>query len=293
MRRFIPSLPALQAFEAAARHLNFTRAADELGMTQSGVSRHINGLEQFLGLRLFERAGSHLVLSDVGASYYEDVLQSLSRLEEVSIDAVRGRRADSALMIGSTPTLGATWLVPLMQRFAAQHPEIPFELTTIDDSEDIETSRVDIAIMRGAGQWHGRAHRLFGEELVVVSSPALLTVRDAPEELDFRAIPALQNASRPSLWLTWLRLSGVTHQGAIQGNRFSHSALMIEAALHGMGLAVVPALYVARDLASGSLVTPFGPPVRSGEAFWMVIAERKTQKRQIQTFRTWMQRQIL
>lgn len=290
MKRFLPSLPALQAFEAAARLLNFTKAADELGMTQGGVSRHVQGLEQFLGMRLFERIGSNLVLSEIGSSYYEDVVQILARLEEASIDAVRGRRAGDALIIGSTPTLASAWLIPRMREFARRFPDIPFELMTVADTIDIETSPVDVAIMRGAGQWHGRAIKLFEEELAVVASPELLPIGETLSFLDFTQIPSLQNASRPSLWLTWLRVSGIPYSGTIQGNRFSHSALLLRAAIQGMGLAVIPRHYLTTELDDGLLHLPFGGPVRSGEAIWMVNAERKAQKRQLQVFRDWLRK---
>ncbi|MBL3674819.1 LysR substrate-binding domain-containing protein [Paracoccus aerius] len=290
MKRFLPSLPALQAFEAAARLLNFTKAADELGMTQGGVSRHVQGLEQFLGMRLFERIGSNLVLSEIGSSYYEDVVQILARLEEASIDAVRGRRAGDALIIGSTPTLASAWLIPRMREFERRFPDIPFELMTVADTIDLETSPVDVAIMRGAGQWHGRAIKLFEEELAVVASPELLPIGETLSFLDFTQIPSLQNASRPSLWLTWLRVSGIPYSGTIQGNRFSHSALLLRAAIQGMGLAVIPRHYLTAELDDGLLHLPFGGPVRSGEAIWMVNAERKAQKRQLQVFRDWLRK---
>lgn len=287
-KRFLPSLSALQAFEAAARLLNFTKAADELGMTQSGVSRHINGLESFLNLVLFERAGSHLALTETGSSYYEDVVQVLARLEEASIDAVRGRRAGEWLIVGSTPTLASTWLVPRMRGFSRHHPDIPFELATIEDDGDTETRPVDIALLRGAGQWHGRADKLFDEELAVVASPDLLPPGSDIDLLDFDTVPSLQNASRPSLWLTWLRISGMPYRGTIRGNRFSHSALLIQAAVQGMGIAVVPKHYIGAELQSGALHLPFGDPIRSGEAIWLVNPEGKTQKRNIQILRDWL-----
>ncbi|MCH2488061.1 MAG: LysR substrate-binding domain-containing protein [Paracoccus sp. (in: a-proteobacteria)] len=287
-QRFLPSLPALQAFEAAARLLNFTKAADELGMTQSGVSRHVNGLEQFLNLKLFARAGSHLVLTRIGAAYYEDVVQILARLEEASIDAVRGRRSGDYIIIGSTPTLASTWLIPRMRAFGQRYPKIPFELRTIDEAVDVESSSIDIAIMRGSGQWHGRATKLFEEELAVVASPKLLRPDDVPSTLDFSQIASLQNASRPSLWLTWLRISGMPYTGEIQGNRFSHSALLLQAAVQGMGIAVIPRHYITTEMSSGSLYLPFGNPSRSGEAIWMVSSESKNHDGNLLILKDWL-----
>lgn len=289
-KRFVPSLPALQAFEAAARLLNFTKAADELGMTQSGISRHVLGLEQFLNLRLFERAGSHLVLTQIGSSYYEDVVQILARLEEASIDAVRGLRSGEWLTIGSTATLASRWLIPKMRDFAARHREIPFELVTIDDRTGIEATGVDVAIMRGSGQWKGRADNLFDEELAVVASPQLIAPGARLTTLDFDQIPTLQNASRPSLWLTWLRISGTAYTGKIRGNRFANSAQLLQAAVHGMGLAVVPRHYITTELDDRTLHLPFGDPVRSGEAIWMVSAEGRREDRRLQIFRNWLRR---
>lgn len=289
MRRFLPSLSALQAFEASARHLSFTRAAEDLFVTQSGISRQITNLEQFLGMRLFERSGSRLVLTDAGSKYVQDVVQMLNRLEEASIDLVRGRKADASLLIGANPTFVSRWLAPRLAHFVQLAPHVPVEVNPIEADVDFKTCRFDIAIMRGAGAWsEARALELFAEELVVVASPKLIGLDEKPDHLDFSRTPTLQNASRPSLWLQWLRASGCVGKGQIQGIRFSQSEMLISAAVSGLGLAVVPIHYVERELRSGELHMPFGPPVRSGDSYWVVSPERKSQKQHAIVFRDWL-----
>jgi len=288
LRRFIPALTDLQAFEAAARHLSFTRAAEELGVTQSAVSRNIGKLEDYLGVALFDRAGPKLVLTELGATYYADMHQLLGRMEEASIDVVRGRRADSALRIGTTPTMATRWLVPRLGDFFARHPEIPVELRMVGDREDFESGELDAAVLRGTGQWRGaRAIELFPETLSVVCVPQLANLVEDAGRVDFTRQPTLQNVSRPSLWLTWLRLSGIAGSGKIQGNRFANSDMIISAALGGQGFAVLPRHYVTAELAGGRLVEPYPGGTRSGESFWLVVPERKWKTPQVAALRLW------
>jgi LysR family glycine cleavage system transcriptional activator len=289
MRRFLPSLSALQAFEAAARYMSFTKAADELAITQSGISRQINNLEQYLGVRLFERSGSRLVLTDPGANYFQEVAQMLNKLEEVSIDAVRGRKADASLMIGAHPGLATRWLVPRLGGFVAKNPGMPIEVVPVDSEVNFEQSRIDIAIMRGVGSWpNTRVSLLFPEQLAVVASPKLIPATTKLDRLDFSHLPTLQNASRPSLWLSWLRTAKLAHSGVIQGIRFANSEMLISAALSGLGLAVVPWHYVEQELARGELHLPFGDPVQSSESYWVAFSERKTQRQSVKSFRDWL-----
>ncbi|MCE0849275.1 MULTISPECIES: LysR substrate-binding domain-containing protein [Pseudomonas] len=289
MRRFLPSLSALQAFEAAARHLSFTRAAEDLQITQSGVSRQISNLERQLGVELFQRAGSRLILTDAGRTYLRDVDQMLNQLEEVTIDLVRGRKADLSLMVGGNPTFLSRWLIPRLEGFFHLAPGVPIDVFPISDEIDFQTSAIDIAIARGAGAWAGaRALELFAEELVVVAAPRLIPLHEKLDHLDFCSIPTLQNSSRPSLWLQWLRASGVAHTGQIQGARFSQSEMLISAAVAGLGLAVVPIHYVRKELEQGELHLPFGAPARSSDSYWVVSPERKQHKKHALDFRDWL-----
>jgi DNA-binding transcriptional LysR family regulator len=292
MRRFLPSLSALQAFDSAARHLSFTRAADDLMLTQSGISRQISNLETYLGVRLFERIGSRLVLTDAGSSYAQDVRQTLDRLEEVSIDTVRGRKADKSLMLGAHPTFALRWLVPRLRDFARVFPDLPVEVVIVPQGADPTQVVADISILRGVGSWPGtRVRQLFPERLAVVAAPGLAAeCRPYDGDMDFRRLPTLQNVSRPSLWLQWLRASGRRYEGAIQGNRLPQTEMLIRAACAGLGFAVVPEHYVADELRDGRLVLPFGDPVSSGEGYWTAIPETKAHRPDLISVRDWLVR---
>lgn len=293
MRRYLPSLSALHAFEAAARYMNFTKAAEDLGLTQSGISRQIRNLEDFLGTQLFHRSGPRLVLTETGANYYRDLALTLDRLEEISIDAVRGRSVDTSLMIGTHPTFASRWLPQRLGSFVSSYPDIPVEVTLAAPSTDFETTRLDVAILRGAGTWlHARSIELFPETLAVVASPNLVPLDAKLEPLQFSEYPLLQNAGRPSLWLHWLRLAKLSYNGRIQGTRFAHHEMIINAAIHGLGLAVVPVLYVREELKSGQLHMPFGSPLRSDDSYFLVYPERKSHNPNIIVFRDWMLRSI-
>ncbi|MCY1667669.1 LysR substrate-binding domain-containing protein [Rhizobium sp. SL86] len=293
MRRYLPSLSALHAFEAAARYMNFTKAADDLGLTQSGVSRQIRNLEDFLGTTLFHRSGPRLVLTETGANYYRNLALTLDRLEEISIDAVRGRSVDSSLMIGTHPTLASRWLPARLGAFIGSYPDIPLEVMPAVPSTDFETTRLDVAILRGAGTWlHARSIELFPEVLAVVASPALIPLGSKLDRLQFAEFPLLQNAGRPSLWLNWLRLAELSYNGRIQGTRFAHHEMIINAAIHGLGLAVVPTFYIHQEIASGQLHMPFGEPLQSDDSYYLVYPERKFHNPNVIVFRDWLLRSL-
>nr|WP_247894373.1 LysR substrate-binding domain-containing protein [Azospirillum sp. B510] len=272
--------------------MNFTKAAEDLGLTQSGISRQIRNLEDFLGVTLFHRSGPRLVLTEVGATYYRDLALALDKLQEISIDAVRGRSIESSLMIGTHHTLASRWLPARLGSFIAAHPDIPIEVSPAPPTTDFDTTRLDITILRGAGTWlHTRSIELFEEKLVVVASPTLIAAGERLDPLDFAKFPMLQNASRPSLWLHWLRVAGLDYNGRIQGNRFAHNDMLINAAVHGIGIAVIPVCYIEREVARGELHMPFGEPIRSGDSYYAVYPERKAHQPNVILFRDWLIRQ--
>lgn len=289
MRRFLPSLSALQAFDAAARHMSFTRAAEDLHLTQSGISRQINTLETYLGIRLFQRVGSRLVLTEIGRSYAEEVQNALDGLEEISIDAVRGRKLNAALRVGAEASLAGRWLLPRLSGFCEAHPELPLELVESDLTDNLAENGLDAAILRGRGNWSGaRVVELFAETLVVVAAPRLAATLDLSGPMNFATMPTLQNASRPSLWLSWLRLTKREHNGSIQGLRLAQTGLVIRAAEAGLGLALVPRALVEAELGGGSLVECFGPEVASGESYWLLVPDEKAELPHMRLLREWM-----
>lgn len=288
MRRFLPSLSALHAFDAAVRHLSFTRAAEDIGITQSGISRQIRNLEDFLGLTLFERAGPKLVLTAEGASYYEEISRLLSKLEDVSIDAVRGRKAQSMLKIGFPPTLMRRWGAAMLTAFASAHPQTWFEVYPCPHDLDFATCELDLAFLRGTGNWTGaRSQMLFPEELVVVGSPTLVPNDGLPNDEALLDYPLIQNSSRPSLWLHWLRGAGVHYKSRIYGPRLPNFDMILECATGGMGLAVVPELHVREQLAAGVLKPAFNRLQHSGEGFYLCFPQARMSSTNVRTFRDW------
>ena len=272
--------------------MSFTRAAEDLGITQSGVSRQIKTLEDYLGVTLFKRSGSRLVLTDSGRVYAAEVSGALDKLEQASIDVVRGEKAHSDLLIGSLPTLASRWLSPRLDGFTAANRECRIEITPISNNIDFASTPIDVAILRGAGSWTAAvSYELFPEEIVVVAAPSLIPPDASLDPMSFASFPLLQNAARPSLWLQWIRASRLDYRGTIQGVRFAHTAMLINAAVSGLGLAVAPTVLVARDLKSGALHAPLGPPVRTGDSYYVVFPERKAHFPAVKAFRDWLMRE--
>lgn len=289
MRRFLPTLTALHAFDAAVRYLSFSRAAEDLGVTPSGISRQVRNLEEFLGLTLFERAGPRVVLTEAGRTYYEQISHLLDRVEEVSIDAVRGRTTKGLLRIALPPTIGLRWGSQELSRFHRAHPDLLFEVSTCANSADPTVLDVDAAVLRGAGNWAGcRVDPIIAENLIVVGAPSRLPAEGFLSQADLAGQVLLQNASRPSLWLHWLRSAQVDYRGVIAGPRFDLTESIIQAAIAGMGLAVLPDLHVRSEIAAGRLRQAFAQSCSSGESYYLCIPEARQSRQSVQILRHWV-----
>lgn len=289
MKRNIPALGALLAFEAAATYRSFTRAGEDLGLTQSAVSRQIATLEARLGVKLFERIGPRLILSDAGRSFAQAITPHLDGLEEAAIDLVRGSRMRDAMQIGVQDSLGSNWLVPRLPEFQRRAPGVAFNLVPLPSNPDFEESGIDVAVLRGRGAWaDAHAHRLIDEMVAVVASPRLIEPGRRRKPAEFQHYPLIQNAHRPDSWLRWLEAMDLTRQDHITGPRFSQTTMVIEAAVSGMGLAVVPTLMIERHLAEGRLHLPFAAPVPSGLSYFVVYPLRLGVSKPVLDFRDWL-----
>jgi DNA-binding transcriptional LysR family regulator len=289
VKRYIPSVSALMAFEAAATYRNFTRAGEDLGLTQSGVSRQVAALEQQLGVKLFERIGPRLVLSDAGRSYVQAITPHLDGLEEASIDLVRGSRSSDVLRIGVQDSLGSQWLVRRMSKFLKRFPDFAFNLVPAGNDVDFVKSGMDIAVLRGRGAWaDAHAQRLIAEAVTVVAAPSLIPLGSRLLPGDYHRFPLIQNAHRPDSWLRWLDAHDLARQDTITGPRFSQTSMVIEAAVSGMGLAVVPTVMVEQHLAQGTLHMPLGPPVSSGLSYFVVYPLSLGVSKPVLDFRDWL-----
>lgn len=289
MKRYLPSLSALSAFEAAAIHLNFTRAGEDIGLTQSGISRQVAALEAQLGLRLFERIGPKLVLSDAGRAYRERVSQTLDQLEEATIDLVRGSARSEMLQIGVQDSLGSQWLVSKMTRFIKRFPDQHFTMLPVDGTLDFSSSQIDVAVLRGRGVWPDMYHHhLMDEKVVVVAAPSLIPAGTELPPTEFCRFPLIQNAHRPASWLRWLEANSLSHNERISGPRFSQTNMVIQAAIAGIGLAVVPRVMVEVQLDCGLLHMPLGGAVPSGFGYYLVYPFNRNITKPITDFRDWL-----
>lgn len=288
MSRRLPPLNALKAFEAAARHMSFTRAAEELFVTQAAVSHQIKALEDFLGLKLFRRRNRSLLLTEQGQGYFQDIKEVFIQMAEAT-DRVLASTAKGALTISLQPTFAIQWLVPRLNEFSQQHPDIDVRIQAIDRDEGHLTDDVDIAVYFGKGNWSGVvADKLHQEQLMVVCSPQLKDGQiplETPEDLNKHIL--LHDINRRH-WKAWLKMMELDPAKANQGPIFSHTALVIQAAVHSQGLGLVNSVLAQPELLSGRLMCPFPELYTSADAHYLVCDESQAELGKIKAFRDWM-----
>ncbi len=290
MSRILPSLTALQCFDAAVRHLSFTRAARELNVTQSAVSRQIRQLEEFVRRPLFRRVKQRLILTEAGAAYSVSVRELLDRAEAATLQLMAYGGEGGMLTVALLPTFGSRWLVPRLGDFTARYPDIQLNLVAEVKPFDFAGSDIDAAIHFGAEDWPGAVcHRLMGEVVVPVAAPALLArLRRPARPADVSRFTLLQHATRPDAWREWLRACGVEGIDGRVGPRFEQILMIIQAAIAGLGVAVLPRFLIRDELASGRLAVVVDRPVRSEHAYYLVHPVGKADLRRVAVFRNWL-----
>lgn len=272
MRRKIPSNTSLLAFEAAARHGSFARAAGELSLTEGAISRQIGRLEAFLGATLFERIGNRVRLLPNGERYATQVRELLDRLDRDS-QYLMGQPSDGAsLDIAVIPTFATRWLIPRLSRFGQQHPKITVHLAERMEPFVLAGSGFDAAIHFGHPAWTGmRTHHLLHEVLVPVCHPELLREGKGIAALD--KLPRLHRRQNPDAWQRYSEDTGIPLARPAMGARYDLHAMLIEAALAGLGVALVPRLYVETELAQGRLVAPWPEGKTVSKTFCLVLPQ--------------------
>ncbi|ATN36880.1 LysR family transcriptional regulator (plasmid) [Rhizobium sp. ACO-34A] len=288
MRRKIPSNSALMAFEASARHGSFARAADELVLTEGAISRQIGRLEAFLGVTLFERVGNRVRLLPNGERYAVQVRETLDRLERDS-QYLMGQPSDGAsLDIAILPTFATRWLIPRLKPFQERHPNITLHLAERMEPFVLTGSGFDAAIHFEHPAWTGmRTHLLLHEVLVPVCHPALITGRDPATTLD--ALPRLHRRQNPDAWHRYAEETGVVLTNPAVGARYDLHAMQIEAALAGLGVALVPRLYIETELTEGRLVAPWPDGQSISKTFCLVLPEPiRLSEGPVQLFANWL-----
>jgi len=279
MRRKIPATHTLLCFEASARHGSYTRAAQELSLTQSAVSRQVALLEELLGQPLFQRARHGVTLTPRGVDYARQVAQVLKTLERDTLDAMSGQGAAGAITLAAVPTFAARWLIPRLPAFHALHPDVVVHIETRTRPFMFSDSDVDAALFAltpaQTTQWAGtRMTPLMAEVVIPVCAPALLGGRPLLDAATLARSPLLQQSTRPDAWRQWFEAAGLADDlsapAALAGPRFEQFSMTAAAAAAGMGIALVPRLLIEAELARGDLV-PAHPLALPGERHYGLV----------------------
>ena len=292
MRRKIPGTDLLVAFETAARHQSFTRAAEELSLTQSAVCRKISALEDSLGVQLFNRIKKRVTLSDAGQIYARQVRENLKRLEHDTLSLMAHRNSGQVLELAVIPTFATRWLIPRLVDFQSLHPEITLDLTIRTEPFMFIDTSFDAAIHFGDPVWPGAiAEYLFGEEMVPVCNPMLLHGRSSVEPSELEKMPLLQQSARPDAWREWFEVAGLPNVNAMGGARYEVFSMLVEAARAGLGVALMPRFFVLAEIASGELVVPCPFVLHNQRSYYLVYPEDKAESEALQIFCTWLCKQ--
>lgn len=288
MPRRLPSLNGLKAFEAAARHESFTRAAEELSVTQGAVSHQVKALEAEIGLRLFHRERQRLVITEAGRSYLEVVCDALDRIS-AGTERLQQRERTGILTISVSPGFAAKWLVHRLGRFSEQHPDIELRISASTRYVDFAREDVDIAIRQStAPESNLHCVRLCTEQRYPVCSPKLLTGANAIAKPADLATHPLLHVNDHKDWASWLDAAGVSSVDPTRGTVFNQASMAIDAAIDGQGVAVARSTLVAWDLIGGRLGRPFNFGLPATSAYWIVCPKAKSQLPKNVTIRDWL-----
>ncbi|NIY75516.1 transcriptional regulator GcvA [Thalassospira sp. HF15] len=290
MARRIPSLKALSCFEQTARFGSASRAAEELYLTQSAVSRQIQGLETWLGCKLFAREKQRLVLTPEGESYMQSIRPALDQLESATLTLLSGGSESGVLTVAAPPTFGSRCLIPLLPEFRSKFPEIAINFISRIGMPDFDREQIDIAVLFGEGQWSELdAHILHDEEMVPICSPQLVAdLGRAPKAEDLRNFPLLHIATRPRGWADWLAASDLSDIDGENGPKFEHFTMAMQAAAAGLGVALLPTFAIEDELATGRIIAPFGHPKASPFHYYACCPKSRARLPKIRAFMNWL-----
>lgn len=297
MRRSMPQLNALRAFEAAARHLSISLAAQELNVTPAAISHQVRQLEDYIGLPVFERNGRGLALTDAGSAGLRDLRNGFASLE-AAMDAIESLGETGILNVSVAPSFASKWLLPRLSSFETQHPEIDVHVSASMQLTDFANDGVDIAIRYGAGGYQDLVYeKLLTETLIPVCSPDFLHNVQALNSISDLAGATLLHDDSPDNdpscpnWEMWLRAAGVTNIDASRGPRYNQASLVIEAAILGRGVALTKSALAAGDIEVGRLVRPFSTVQPVDFAYYFVAPKAKLNLPKVAFFREWLRQQ--
>ncbi len=288
-KNFLPPVADLLAFEATSRHTSISRAAEELHLTQSAVSRQIRQLEGQLGLALFHRVRQRVVLTDAGRIYAAEVRVILQQLSGATQKAMAWSDGGGLLNLAVLPTLGTRWLIPRLVDFAARYPDVTVNIASRHEPFDFGQVPLDAAIHFGAPHWAGAVcEYLMHEQVVPLCSPGYQRKHDINQINDLSSVVLLQQTTRPSQWADWFEQVGADSAHALRGPHFEQFAMIAQAAVSGLGAALLPRFLVETEIASGALVELFPQALTSTDAYYLVYPESRAQAPLVRAFRDWL-----
>ena len=286
-RRFLPSLSLLSAFEAAARTQSITSAARELSLTQSAVSRQIKALEEQVGVDLFHRERQTIRLTGGGAAYAREIREALAKISAASMN-LRANPSGGTLTLAILPTFGTRWLAPRLPGFAARHPGVTINLVTRLTQFDFASQAIDAAIHFGAPDWPGCGFAHLRDEIAMPAcAPSLRARHGFARAADLLDAPLLHLVSRPDAWEQWFAAQSVA-PAAVQGMLFDQFATMTQAAISGMGVALLPGFLFADEFASGKLTAALDLPFKTAGAYYLCWPEANAAHPPLVAFRAWI-----
>lgn len=292
-RKLTPSMSLLLAFDASARHLSFTRAAQDLYLTQSAVSRQVQALETLLGVPLFVREQRKIALTGAGAAYHREVAVALQRIRSGSLQAIASRSGSGSLHLAALPTFASKWLLPRLNDFYRRHPGILVHVHSRIGQFDLDHAGMDAAIGVGDGSWPGLvSHRLMDEVLLPVISPALRREHALQSPADLAAHLLLVVATRSSAWYRWFEQLGLPTQQLHMGPQFELTSHLIQAVASGMGVGLLPHFLVQDELDNGTLEVAFDVPLASGYTYYLFVRPEQLLLPSVATFSDWLTGQV-
>ena len=292
-KRLVPSMAALQCFEAAARHLSFTRAAQELHLTQSAVSKQVAQLEEMLCHNLFQRVRRRLHLTPAGSLYLAEVNKILTQVDMSSRYILSYGQQTEVLKVATQPSFGVRWLIPHLKGFGKRYPNIHLDICNEMEPFALLQNTADVVFFYGQGTWPGATCiELFGDEVVPVCAPELLQGHTLTEAGELAERVLLQSTSRPEAWHEWFLEQGLHSANSYHGPRFDTFYMCVGAALSGCGVALVPRYLVEQELAEGKLVVAWAHTMPSEGAHFIAHAEHAAQVPKVKAFVEWIQGRI-
>jgi LysR family glycine cleavage system transcriptional activator len=288
MRPRLPPLNALKAFEAAARHESFTRAAEELCVTQGAVSHQVKALEVELAVKLFNRERQQLIITEAGRDYLTVVRDALDRIA-FGTERLLQRQNVGVLTVTTSPDFAAKWLVHRLGHFAEAHAGIDLRVSATLHHVDFAREEVDMAVRHGDGNWPGLdTVQLSSEQLFAVCSPKLLSGRRRlGKPADILKFPLIHLDSRTD-WAKWLQAVGISDADVTHGPVLNRASMVIDAAINGQGVALARTTLAAWDLINGRLVRPFPESLRISKTYWIICPKVTASLPKIVTFRDWL-----